>query len=52
LLAFLGRAVQEGFLKPQHRALLITADTAPDLLDRLAAYQPPPVQKWIGRAET
>ena len=32
---------------------MICVDTAPDaLLDRLVAYQPPAIQKWIERDET
>jgi uncharacterized protein (TIGR00730 family) len=40
LLAFVAGAVKEGFIRPQHRELLM-ADTAPRaLLDRLAAWAP------------
>ncbi|MBN9522519.1 TIGR00730 family Rossman fold protein [bacterium] len=47
LLAWLDRVVAAGLLKPRHRELLIVADTVPDLLDRLAAFTPPPaVRKW------
>jgi uncharacterized protein (TIGR00730 family) len=50
-LALLDRAVSEGFLRPQHRAMVLV-DTAPDaLLDRLAAYAPPVVEKWISRRD-
>ena len=37
LLAWLDRAVQDGFLKPKHRWLLIEAEEPEDLLDRLWA---------------
>ncbi len=47
LLAWLDHVVAAGLLKPKHRDLLIVADTVPDLLDRLAAFTPPPdVRKW------
>ena len=49
LLAFLDRAVAERFLKTEHRAMIITAESPGDLLDRMAAYQAPKVQKWIDR---
>jgi uncharacterized protein (TIGR00730 family) len=46
LAAFLDHAVGEGFLRPQHRAVLSVASEAAELLDRMAAYQPPTVGKW------
>ena len=49
LFAFLDRAVAERFLRPEHRALWIADDDANRLLDRLAAYRPPVLDKWIDR---
>jgi uncharacterized protein (TIGR00730 family) len=47
LLAWLDGVVAAGLLKPKHRDLLIVSESVPDLLDRLAAYAPPPaVRKW------
>ena len=37
----------EGFLRPQHRAVLSVASEPAELLDRLAAYEPPSVTKWL-----
>ncbi|WP_416211140.1 TIGR00730 family Rossman fold protein [Nitrospirillum sp. BR 11828] len=47
LTAFLDSVVTSGFLKQHHRDMLVTADTAEALLDKLRAYQPPAVTKWI-----
>jgi uncharacterized protein (TIGR00730 family) len=47
LAAFLDHAVEEGFLRPQQRAVLIVAAAPAELLDRLAASEPPPVRKWL-----
>ena len=47
LAALLDHAVTEGFLRPQHRAVLRVADEPAELLDRLAAYEPPVVAKWL-----
>jgi uncharacterized protein (TIGR00730 family) len=47
LAAFLDHAVTQGFLRPQHRAVLTVADEPAELLDRLAAYEPPSVGKWL-----
>jgi uncharacterized protein (TIGR00730 family) len=52
LFAFLEHAVQERFVKPEHRAMIIAAESPQDLLERLAAYQPPRVEKWINRASS
>ncbi len=41
LLAMLDSAVAEGFLAPEHRALLHVDTDAARLLDRFAAWQPP-----------
>jgi uncharacterized protein (TIGR00730 family) len=52
LTAFLDHALAEEFVKPQHRAMLIVESDPPALLDRIAAYRPPAVPKWVGRGET
>jgi len=45
LIRFVDHAMQEGFIHPTHRRLLLVADSPEILLDRLAAYEPPPVDK-------
>jgi uncharacterized protein (TIGR00730 family) len=51
LLTFMDHAVQEGFIRAEHRDL-IQVDSDPDrLLDRLTTYTPPLVDKWRDRAE-
>ena len=40
LIAFWATMAQVGFLRPQHRDLLIVADTLETLLDRMAAHVP------------
>ena len=47
LIAFLDDAVDAGFLRPQHRATLAVAADPVELLDALAAYEPPQVGKWL-----
>jgi hypothetical protein len=51
LLAFLDRTVDEGFLRPAHRAVLLVDADPEALLDRMAGFTPPAVEKWIGRGE-
>jgi uncharacterized protein (TIGR00730 family) len=51
LLALFAHAVEEGFVPPQHRALVIQETDPARLLDRFAAFRPPSTAKWIGREE-
>src|SRR6058998_329371 len=47
LVAFLDHLTAEGFVKPQHRRLLV-AERRPDrLLDALRAFEPPPLPRWL-----
>jgi uncharacterized protein (TIGR00730 family) len=52
LAALLDHAVTEGFLRPQHRAVLSVAAEPAELLDRLAAFEPPAVGKWLELEES
>jgi uncharacterized protein (TIGR00730 family) len=48
LLAWLDHIVTEGLLKAKHRALLLVADTVPELFAKLSAWTPPePTTKWV-----
>ena len=47
LLTFFDHASGEGFVKPQHRLMVLSANTAPALLDRLIGYEAPRTDKWI-----
>ncbi len=49
LVAFFDRAVEQGFVRPEHRALLMIDSDPEALLDRFAAWTPPVVEKWIDR---
>jgi uncharacterized protein (TIGR00730 family) len=52
LVEFLDHAAGEGFLRPQHRAVLSVAADPAELLDALAAYEPPRVAKWLELDQT
>lgn len=52
LLAFLAHALQEDFLRPTHFEIVVSSDDAERLIDRLVAWQPPAVTKWIDESET
>lgn len=47
LLHMLDHMVQQGFLKAENRAMLLTDDEPDRLLDKMQAYQAPDVEKWL-----
>jgi uncharacterized protein (TIGR00730 family) len=49
LLAFFDRAVGEGFIRAEHRSLVLVGQTPEEVLRLLASYRPRPVEKWIDR---
>jgi uncharacterized protein (TIGR00730 family) len=51
LVALFDHAVEEHFLHPLNRALVLESRTPENLLEALAAWTPKPVEKWIDRAE-
>ncbi|HEY6106118.1 MAG TPA: TIGR00730 family Rossman fold protein [Anaeromyxobacteraceae bacterium] len=53
LIRLLDHAVEERFLRPEHRRLLLVERSPERLLDRLGRWRPPPhVRKWIDRRAT
>jgi len=51
LLALTVRAAEDGFIREEHRKLLLVDGDAEILLDRLENYDLPFVPKWVGREE-
>ena len=49
LLELLNHSVREGFVRPAHRELVLVDTDICRLLERMTAFQPPPVHKWIDR---
>jgi uncharacterized protein (TIGR00730 family) len=47
LLRFLDHAVDERFLRPEHRALLLRERSAEPLLAAMETWTPPSVAKWV-----
>ena len=47
LLAMFDRAVEDGFLREENRAMALAADDGESLLAAMAAYRPEPVSKWL-----
>jgi uncharacterized protein (TIGR00730 family) len=46
LLSYLDHAEAEGFLRPEHRAILLVSRQPADLIRRFESYVPPTVEKW------
>jgi uncharacterized protein (TIGR00730 family) len=47
LAGLLDHMVGEGFLAPRHRATLVSAAEPAELLERLRAWEPPSVHRWM-----
>ena len=47
LVAFFDRATALGFIRPEHRRIVLIENEPDALLDALAAYEPPALQRWI-----
>jgi uncharacterized protein (TIGR00730 family) len=52
LLDFLDCAVEQRFVSPAHRRMILVARTPRELLDRVESYEAPQVEKWLDRGET
>jgi len=53
LLGLIEHSIEEGFVLPEHRALILEASDPAVLLDQIIAYEPPPpVRKWLRPDQT
>jgi len=52
LFEFIENAVDQRFVKEQHRLMMMMEEKPADLLDRFENYTAPRVKKWIGPEET
>ncbi|HVY44567.1 MAG TPA: TIGR00730 family Rossman fold protein, partial [Minicystis sp.] len=52
LLAWLDHAVAERFLRHEQRAVILSSTDPDALLDALARYEAPTVEKWLDKGET
>src|SRR5215470_7896177 len=44
-------AIETGFIRPEHRDLIVVEERPAALLDRLATHRMPAVRKWLGPEE-
>ncbi len=47
LLDFLDRAVEQGFIRREHRDMLLVSDEPEELLESFVSYVAPTVEKWV-----
>ena len=52
LLSFVDHGIDEGFVRREQRSMISVSGSASKLLDVLAAYKAPVVDKWIDRSQT
>jgi len=52
LTAFFDRATAEGFIRREHRELVLVGSEPGALLDRFAAWTPPRIERWIDDRST
>lgn len=52
LVRLVDHAIQDGFIKPNNRDLIVVEERPDLLLDRLAQHQMPQVKQWLGPEET
>lgn len=52
LLGFFDHAVEERFVRPVHRQMILRASTPEAALESLRSYHAPLVEKWVDRSET
>jgi uncharacterized protein (TIGR00730 family) len=52
LLAMADHSVAEGFVRPEHRSMLLSDSDVERMLEKLSEFAPPVVEKWIDRANT
>ncbi len=50
-LAFIDFSVEEGFIRAEHRTLILIDEQPARLLDRLQVYEPPLMTKWLKREQ-
>ncbi len=49
LIAYLTAVADQGFMRPEHLEMLSVDDDPARLLERLSAYRPPDIPKWVGQ---
>ena len=48
---FIDKVVEQGFLQPRHREMMLVETDPAVLLDRMLAYQPPNTEHWLDASD-
>ncbi len=51
LLSFVDHSIDEGFVRREYRRMIAVAESPDALIDTLASYEPPLVEKWTDTAD-
>jgi uncharacterized protein (TIGR00730 family) len=49
LLSFLNHATEEGFIRAEHRSIVLTGEDPAELIEKLSRFEVPTTHKWIDR---
>ena len=52
LVGFFDQAVAQGFVRPEHRSLVLVGDDPDALLDAFDAWKPPEIERWLDKRGT
>jgi uncharacterized protein (TIGR00730 family) len=52
LLSFVEHSIEEGFVRREHGSMILVSTSPSTILDMLASYKPPVVEKWIDESST
>lgn len=52
LIRFLDGSVSEGFVRREHREMILTSSDPAELLAAMRRYRSPPIEKWITREQS
>ena len=52
LLAFVDHSIDQGFVRREHRAMVLVATSPDEILDRFERYAPNMIEKWIDVSST
>ncbi len=52
LISFFDEATAEGFVRPEHRRLVLVADDPDALLEQMERWKPPAIERWIDSGST
>ena len=52
LIEMFDRSTRQQFIRPEHRGLVIVGSSIEELFDKMEAYSPPYIEKWLDKKST